>query len=85
MGRANYGRNQAKMRNGKTKGGGRRTGALEFRVRRKGGSQRIGLGPISRHAVLRKWIRMLETAPPPSPRYIEGNKPYGKLEAQGKK
>jgi hypothetical protein len=59
-------------------GGGRRTGALEFRVGEKGGVSVYGLGRFPVTLYYEQWIRLLDTAPELR-KFLEANKADGKL------
>src|SRR3984957_8625657 len=59
-------------------GGGRRSGALEFRVGEKGGVSVYGLGRFPVTLYYEQWIRLLDTAPQVR-EFLEENKSNGKL------
>jgi hypothetical protein len=58
--------------------GGRRTGALEFRVGEKGGVSVYGLGRFPVTLYYEQWIRLLDTAQDLRA-FLEENKADGKL------
>jgi len=63
--------------------GGRRTGALEFRVGEKGGVSVYGLGRFPVTLYYEQWIRLLE-ATPQLREFLESNKADGKLKLKEK-
>jgi hypothetical protein len=58
--------------------GGRRTGALDFRVGEKGGVSVYGLGRFPVTLYYEQWIRLLDTAKDLR-EFLEENKANGKL------
>jgi hypothetical protein len=64
-------------------GGGRRTGALEFRVGEKGGVSVYGLGRFPVTLYYEQWIRLLD-ASPDLRKFLEANKADGKLKLKEK-
>ena len=60
------------------RGGGRRTGALEFRVGEKGGVSVYGLGRFPVTLYYEQWIRLLD-ASGDLRKFLEENKAEGKL------
>jgi hypothetical protein len=64
-------------------GGGRRTGALEFRVGEKGGVSVYGLGRFPVTLYYEQWIRLLD-ASPDLRKFLETNKADGKLKLKEK-
>ena len=64
-------------------GGGRRTGALEFRVGEKGGVSVYGLGRFPVTLDYEQWIRLLEAAPDLR-KFLEANKADGRLKLKEK-
>ena len=60
------------------RGGGRRTGALEFRVGEKGGVSVYGLGRFPVTLYYEQWIRLLD-ASADLRKFLEENKAEGKL------
>jgi hypothetical protein len=64
-------------------GGGRRTGALEFRVGEKGGVSVYGLGRFPVTLYYEQWIRLLE-AVPDLRKFLEANKAEGRLKLKEK-
>src|SRR5260370_33071676 len=74
---------KAKLAEMEKQGGGRRTGALEFRVGEKGGVSVYGLGrfPVTRY--YEQWIRLLE-AVPQMRTILEENRTAGRLEVRQK-
>ena len=58
--------------------GGRRTGALDFRVGEKGGVSVYGLGRFPVTLYYEQWIRLLDTAKELR-EFLEENKANGKL------
>jgi len=58
--------------------GGRRTGALDFRVGEKGGVSVYGLGRFPVTLYYEQWIRLLDTAKELR-EFLEENKASGKL------
>lgn len=58
--------------------GGRRTGALDFRVGEKGGVSVYGLGRFPVTLYYEQWIRLLDTAKELR-EFLEENKKSGKL------
>jgi hypothetical protein len=64
-------------------GGGRRTGALEFRVGEKGGVSVYGLGRFPVTLYYEQWVRLLDTAPQLR-EFLESNKAEGKLKLKEK-
>jgi len=69
---------KAKLAELEKQGGGRRSGALEFRVGEKGGVSVYGLGRFPVTLYYEQWIRLLETAPQLRT-FLEDNKAEGKL------
>jgi hypothetical protein len=65
------------------RGGGRRTGALEFRVGEKGGVSVYGLGRFPVTLYYEQWIRLLDTASDLR-KFLEENKAEGKLKLKEK-
>ena len=65
------------------KGGGRRTGALEFRVGEKGGVSVYGLGRFPVTLYYEQWIRLLDTSTELRA-FLEENKSGGKLKLKEK-
>jgi hypothetical protein len=65
------------------KGGGRRTGSLEFRVGEKGGVSVYGLGRFPVTLYYEQWVRLLEAAPQLH-KFLEENKSEGKLKLKEK-
>jgi len=63
--------------------GGRRTGALDFRVGEKGGVSVYGLGRFPVTLYYEQWIRLLEAAPQLR-EFLEENKSAGKLKLKEK-
>src|SRR5713101_4975800 len=74
---------KAKIAELEKQGGGRRTGALEFRVGEKGGVSVYGLGRFPVTLYYEQWIRLLETAPQLRA-FLEENKAAGKLKLKEK-
>jgi hypothetical protein len=62
----------------KKQSGGRRTGALDFRVGEKGGVSVYGLGRFPVTLYYEQWIRLLDTAKDLR-EFLEENKSNGKL------
>ena len=60
------------------RGGGRRTGALEFRVGEKGGVSVYGLGRFPVTLYYEQWMRLLDTSADLR-KFLEENKAEGKL------
>ena len=60
------------------KGGGRRTGTLEFRVGEKGGVSVYGLGRFPVTLYFEQWMRLLD-ASSELRKFLEENKAHGKL------
>jgi hypothetical protein len=69
---------KAKLAELEKQGGGRRSGALEFRVGEKGGVSVYGLGRFPVTLYYEQWIRLLE-AVPQLRTFLEENKSQGKL------
>jgi hypothetical protein len=65
------------------KQGGRRTGALEFRVGEKGGVSVYGLGRFPVTLYYEQWIRLLDTSADLRA-FLEENKSNGKLKLKEK-
>jgi len=74
---------KAKIAEMEKQGGGRRTGALEFRVGEKGGVSVYGLGRFPVTLYYEQWIRLLE-ATPQLRTFLEENKAAGKLKLKEK-
>jgi hypothetical protein len=64
-------------------GGGRRTGALEFRVGEKGGVSVYGLGRFPVTLYYEQWVRLLD-ASGDLRKFLEENKANGKLKLKEK-
>jgi hypothetical protein len=62
--------------------GGRRSGALEFRVGEKGGVSVYGLGRFPVTLYYEQWVRLLD-ATPQLREFLESNKSDGKLKLKG--
>jgi hypothetical protein len=63
--------------------GGRRSGALEFRVGEKGGVSVYGLGRFPVTLYYEQWVRLLD-ATPQLREFLESNKSDGKLKLKDK-
>ncbi len=74
---------KAKLAEMEKQSGGRRTGALEFRVGEKGGVSVYGLGRFPVTLYYEQWIRLLE-ATPQLRAFLEENKAAGKLKLREK-
>jgi len=69
---------KARLAEMEKKGGGRRSGALDFRVGEKGGVSVYGLGRFPVTLYYEQWTRLLE-AVPELKKFLEENKNAGKL------
>src|SRR3954466_15362845 len=69
---------KAKLAEMEKKGGGRRTGALDFRVGEKGGVSVCGLGRFPGALYYEQWIRLLDVNKELR-EFLEENKSAGKL------
>jgi hypothetical protein len=69
---------KAKLAVMEKKGGGRRTGALDFRVGEKGGVSVYGLGRFPVTLYYEQWIRLLDVSKDLR-EFLEENKSAGKL------
>ena len=65
------------------KGGGRRSGSLEFRVGEKGGVSVYGLGRFPVTLYYEQWMRLLDAAPQLR-KFLDENKAEGKLKLKEK-
>ncbi len=74
---------KAKLAEIEKQAGGRRTGALEFRVGEKGGVSVYGLGRFPVTLYYEQWIRLLD-AVPQLRAFLEENKGAGKLKLKEK-
>src|SRR6266481_4438265 len=74
---------KAKLAELEKQGGGRRSGALEFRVGEKGGVSVYGLGRFPVTLYYEQWVRLLEAAPQLRT-FLEENKAEGKLKLKEK-
>src|SRR5438309_2163667 len=74
---------KAKLAELEKQGGGRRSGALEFRVGEKGGVSVYGLGRFPVTLYYEQWVRLLEAAPQLRT-FLEDNKAEGKLKLKEK-
>jgi len=69
---------KAKLAEREKKSGGRRTGALDFRVGEKGGVSVYGLGRFPVTLYYEQWIRLLDVSKDLR-EFLEENKSAGKL------
>jgi hypothetical protein len=69
---------KARLAEMEKQGGGRRTGALEFRVGEKGGVSVYGLGRFPVTLYYEQWVRLLDSVPQLR-EFLEENKSAGKL------
>jgi hypothetical protein len=74
---------KAKISEMEKQGGGRRGGALEFRVGEKGGVSVYGLGRFPVTLYYEQWVRLLD-AVPQLRAFLEENKAEGKLKLKEK-
>jgi len=78
MAEPTYDELKARLAEMEKKGGGRRSGALDFRVGEKGGVSVYGLGRFPVTLYYEQWVRLLE-AVPELKKFLEENKNAGKL------
>ncbi len=78
MAEPSYEELKARLAELEKQGGGRRTGALEFRVGEKGGVSVYGLGRFPVTLYYEQWVRLLD-ATPQLREFLEENKSAGKL------
>ena len=78
MAEPSYEELKAQLAELKKQSGGRRTGALDFRVGEKGGVSVYGLGRFPVTLYYEQWIRLLDTAKDLR-EFLEENKANGKL------
>jgi hypothetical protein len=78
MAEPSYEELKARLAELEKQGGGRRTGALEFRVGEKGGVSVYGLGRFPVTLYYEQWTRLLD-ATPQLREFLEENKSAGKL------
>jgi len=78
MGEPTYEELKAKLAEMEKKSGGRRTGALDFRVGEKGGVSVYGLGRFPVTLYYEQWIRLLDISKDLR-EFLEENKSAGKL------
>lgn len=74
---------KARLAEMEKQGGGRRSGALEFRVGEKGGVSVYGLGRFPVTLYYEQWVRLLD-AVPQLREFLEENKSAGKLKLKEK-
>jgi hypothetical protein len=74
---------KARLAEMEKQGGGRRSGALDFRVGEKGGVSVYGLGRFPVTLYYEQWVRLLE-AVPELKKFLEENKAEGKLKLKEK-
>ncbi len=83
MAEPSYEELKARLAELEKQGGGRRTGALEFRVGEKGGVSVYGLGRFPVTLYYEQWVRLLD-ATPQLREFLEENKSAGKLKLREK-
>ena len=83
MSEPSYDELKARVEELEKRGGGRRTGSLEFRVGEKGGVSVYGLGRFPVTLYYEQWVRLLD-ASSDLRKFLEENKTEGKLKLKEK-